>query len=691
MPVHQVRDPQGRIHEIEAPEGATQEQVIAYAQANMPKEENLPKINQGRAFSESVLRAIPFGTDIKAGIKSAILQARGADTSFAKQKKQIMSEVEAAREQYPKTAFAGEIAGGFVPMMAIPLGGASVLSRALQAGVLAGAQGFGYGAQEGENWGDRIGSGIYTGATSAPFGALGSVGADLLTGAGGAITSKAKEIVNRRVQPTPAPRVSPQVGGQSGSDIIEAVQAPLRQNVDASLMQGARIPLTKGQMTQDPRLQALEFGASGGQYGDEAQRLIMEARELQSGAAKSAVQDISGGAMDDYTPFAASEKIQETLKSAYASARAKTTREYQKLGELADDPLKIGAEYVKEGMVPVIKEWARKGSGGTGFDLTAPGMENAKRLYQQASAMGDIKSIKAVNFERMQQWRSRVSQGIANAKMPAEKAFLAGMMQRYDDAIQALPREAIKSGDGAIVDQWFKAIATRANQGKLFERNTLVADILEKDTITNEQFANLLFSKRGDAPLRLEAIMKAVGPKSEDVRQAAKSGLYASVLKKSMSSELKQGQIVEEMVSFDKLATNLKNLVNDNPTMFKMIHKTEAERAAVQALLSDVQKIKSVKPGSKNYSNTAYTVLKALRQISPATQAANVPFVGSAGGIFAEMGNAGATQELAESLKPVLQQTMSDLEGGAFNFAEKYGRRAIVFAYPASERQKEKK
>jgi hypothetical protein len=137
--------------------------------------------------------------------------------------------------------------------------------------------------------------------------------------------------------------------------------------------------------------------------------------------------------------------------------------------------------------------------------------------------------------------------------------------------------------------------------------------------------------------------------------------------------------------------TNLDELVNKNPTMFKMLHPNEAERKAVVQLLNDVKRIKSVKPGSKNYSNTAYTVLNVIRGISPSTQAVSLPFMGSVGKNIEDIAKAGATQELTESLRPVLQQTIDELSGQGFNFSEKFGRKAIVFAFPQTQRNEENK
>jgi len=653
------------------------------------------EISRGQAALSSYIRNIPFGTDIASGI-AAPITAIGANIpmgdAFQMAKESFMEDVQAGKEQYPYTSGAAGLGGAVISGLAVPsqyYQGASMLSSALKGGGLAAAQGFGYGAQEGENVSERIGSGIFDATVAAPFGAAGSVAADLLTGGAGAVSRKAQDIANRNPV-VAASSVAAPVQGQGGDNTLRAIRLGLNQVPDSSVTAGKQIPLTQGQLTQSPRLQSLEFGAQGGMYGDEARQLAMQSREVQSDAAKQALSRVGGTELAQETPYQAGETVLKTLKDAYKSARMKTSREYGKLSEYGDTPLKIAADYIKKGVVPEIQNWARKGSNGFGFDLQAPGMENASRLYKQASDFMKLDKITSVNFTKLEQWRGRVSQGIANSQVPSEKAFLSGMLERFDNAMNVLPREAVKSGDEAMLTQLIKARGARASQGKLFERNKLVADILEKDVVTNEQMANMLFGASKDAPLRLEAMIKAVGPqKAKELVSAAKGGTYASILKKSLSSELKQGQVAEEMISFDKLATNLNELVNNKPTLFKMLHPDPSEQAAVKQLLEDVKRIKSVKPGSKNYSNTAYTILDVLRRVSPAATATSVPLVGSVGGAAEAVAKAGATAELSKSLQPVLQDTISAMEGPVYNFTEKFGRPALVSATSWTQRKEQ--
>jgi hypothetical protein len=113
------------------------------------------------------------------------------------------------------------------------------------------------------------------------------------------------------------------------------------------------------------------------------------------------------------------------------------------------------------------------------------------------------------------------------------------------------------------------------------------------------------------------------------------------------------------MLSPAKLAKELDGMLNNRTFMNEVFDKQS--RDTLFALRNDVRKIASEQAGARNYSNTAYTVLRALK---------NMPMgLGAVGGV-AEIGlkpvaERSARMALEQDLSPVLKEVQSALMSNA--------------------------
>lgn len=704
MPIAKVQGPDNKVYRFEVPEGATPQEIEAFAQETIgnaqPEQPAQQTVTPTQAFTAGMVKGIPFGADITSAVAAGLYDGDKPGTFSEKMQAEKAKFENIARqgaEQHPYLNIAGNLTTGIPAGIALTpakaLQGASVAARAVKGGIAGGAFGALYGAGEGDSLNERAANSIYGGVLGVPIGVGGSLLADTV-GLGYKATrglaQKAASLFKGAGQP-PASAVNPAVRAQQGVAIdvqpagigLGDVQDVLTNATPNAPLSMDTIPLTKGQATQNASLQSLESGAAAGAYGEQAQIQALKARELQAEAARNRLEGVAQTDLLPETAVDTSASLIKTLQGSYAAAKARTNAAYKKVGDLSQDaPLQIAADYVRDAVVPSIKDWARKGSSGRPWDLMSADMANAKRLYDQAAKIGDMKKLTGVNFFRMEDWRGRVSQGIANSKTPAEKAFLSGLLQRYDTAMGQLPREAIKSGDDAILTAMETARGARKAQGVLFERSKLVKSILENENLTNEQFANTLNSLGDRTGSYVRDILKTAANNPEKqaaLRLQIKQSIMGSILNKSMSAEvseqaLKSGN-VQNMISFDKLATNLEKFTK-NKTLFNNVIPDKTEQAAVLDILHKSKLIKSAKPGSKNYSNTAYTLLNILSQVSPALKSANVFGVG-AGSALKAMGESGAELELNQALAPVLKGVMQEHNGVLTNFSEKYGRQVI--------------
>lgn len=675
----QVEMPDGTI--IDAPEGVTKAQI-----ESKYKPQAQPKVQSPlEAGVISAANAIPFMGDIQgAGYALTNPQEGVSFNERRAQGKEVFDALaQQAMQDYPKSAITGTVASGITQGALIPvkaLQGATVAMRALKGAGVGGALGTLYGLGQGEG-DERLSNAFSTGVFGTIGGSGGSLAVDAISAGVRPLASRAAALVNKVRSRGKTPSMGIEV---TAPNVISDIQDALKQNVDTSLT-GEGIPLTRGQLTQDPKLQSLEYGASAGIYGDDAQKMMNEARQLQS---QAAVKELAPARQVPDTI----ESLTQNLKQSYASAKAKTNLAYNKLGQLTqDDPLKIGADYIKDGVIPSFKDWTRKGTNGLPFDLSADGMGEAKRLYNQAVDFEKIKNVSSVNLTRMENWRSKVSQRIARSQDPQEKLYLNGLMSRYDTAMNNLPKEAIKSGDIEIIDALEKARYARKEQGTLFERSKFVKDVLSNESLTPEQFGNSLTSLGTKSGAYVRDVLRTAGKdevKKTALRQDMRDALMGSVVSKSLGNELAQGstpQNIEQMISFDKLATNMDKML-DNKTLMKQLFD-EGEWLKLQNLNKQIKMIKSVKAGSKNYSNTAYTLLNVLNNVSPALTRTSLPLVGSLGGGVETIAKAGATQELTQSLAPVLKNINEISTNSFIDYGAKYGRNTFLGATVSSNIQ----
>jgi len=671
--------------------GVTVEELSQHKQSQ-PESANMQSVPQKQftptqQYMANVAKGVPFGLDIASTLGAAVYGDSAPNVPFNEKRiaaKNMMEQAaQQGQEQMPVLSTIGGLSTGAPVGMMMPQSAyqaPSTVGRFAKGAMTAAGLGAMYGAGEGQGLEERAINAIKQGAISAPIGGIGAVAGDIISAGwngGRSLAQKASTILNRARQPQSNITVTATGSGTSPQGLTPTVAAP------SPIISQDVIPLTKGQATQNQATQSLEFGAQAGNFGEEAQRMALEARDLQNEAAKKAISNMAGGNLTPEAGLQAATELKNTLSQSYKAAKARTTSAYNNVAELSQDgQLQIAGDFIKGSVVPALDDFAQKGFNGRGFDLNSPKMSNAKRLYEQVNKFKDIKNIKTVDFFKMEDWRGRLSQGIAEAdKGSPEKAFLSGLLDRYDVAMEQLPREAIVNGDEAIIGAMEKARITRKEQGVLFERSKLVKDIVTNDDLTNEQFYNTITSLGSKSGTYVRDMLRTAAKEPE--KQAAlkgqiKQSVLGSILNKSLSAEVKAGGSVdggiEKMVSFDKLETNLKKLM-DNKTLYNQV-LSAPEREQMQKVYNAISLIKSTKPSSKNYSNTAYTLFNFLRGVSPTLASANIFGVGLGSGLQAA-GKSGASNELAQALAPVLNGILEENTGAITNFGQKYGRQIM--------------
>lgn len=477
-------------------------------------------------------------------------------------------------------------AKGFLPSLATSSG-----VGALSGGV--------YGFGEGE------GSGKARAAQAADMGLLGGV-----FGVAGNMAGRAVGSLTERAMKAYAPKAAEQIAAPKVGETISRSPNPLK--VDATITPGAMIPLTKGQATQNPQLQALENMARSGGLDETSQAAMLKSDYAQQDAIRKVAEKAAGGALNEDGLAQAGN----VLKQGYKGIKVQVSKAYENADALRT--VFVDKKPLAEAFAPRIRDITYK----SGFDITDM-TPATQKLISQVEDIKDPK-VTAVNLEKMAFWRRKLGNQIetskdAFGKMTPEGAMLSKVAGEYDNFMAKLPEGALKAGDEDVLKTFQNANQMRRKQGVLFERNKVVSNIVKNDELTNEELANMVLtgSPKGQnvnsgAGRDIRAMKRAAGDSSGELLDGIRRGTFARILKNSTEPTQMAGTNIE-MISPAKLVKHLDNILGNKSFMGEVFD--EGQRKTIQSLRNDVAKIRSTQPGARNYSNTAYTLMNYLGKL----------------------------------------------------------------------------
>jgi len=436
-------------------------------------------------------------------------------------------------------------------------------------------------------------------------GLLGPVGTVVARSAGpiSSLTQRAMKAFGGKTKAAPVQQVG---------NAISRSPVPAKISVNATTTPGTLIPLTKGQATQNPQLQSLENMARSGGLDDASQAAILKSDYAQQDAIQKGLTQAAGGELSED----ALSQAGQVLKQGYKDIKGQVKKAYENSDALRT--VFVDKKPLSEAFVPRIKDIAYK----SGFDMTDM-TPATQKLISQVEQIKDPK-ITAVNLEKMAFWRRKLGNQIetskdAFGKVTPEGAMLSKVASEYDTFMAKLPEGALKSGDEEVLKTFQNANQMRRKQGVLFERNKAVANIVKNDELTNEELANMVLtgSTRGQnitpsAGRDIRAMKRAAGDNSDQLLDGIRRGTFARILKNSTEPTQRMGTDIE-MISPAKLVKNLDTILGNKSFMSEVFD--EGQRKTIESLRRDVAKIRSVQPGARNYSNTAYTIMNYLGKL----------------------------------------------------------------------------
>jgi predicted transcriptional regulator len=192
------------------------------------------------------------------------------------------------------------------------------------------------------------------------------------------------------------------------------------------------------------------------------------------------------------------------------------------------------------------------------------------------------------------------------------------MRDQYDAFVEILADEALTRGDDQAIAAFKEARTLRRFQGKIFESDKVITDILTNPDLTPETAVNKLIgsanlnSKSQAGDLAKKLIDTGLEQNSE-VRDALKHGLIHRVLTRGQEAQ----RVTKDGTAFlspAKLNSQLKLLLGKNRSLAETVFDAD-ELAALDDIQKTMNLIASKQPGAVNASNTFEKLAQLLNRI----------------------------------------------------------------------------
>ncbi|RVT90714.1 hypothetical protein EOD42_23215 [Rhodovarius crocodyli] len=550
MPDYEITSPDGRRFVVTAPEGATQDQVLAYAQQNMPATQAPPAsrglglgvrdVMQGLAAAPGMLydaAAAPVNLaarGINALTGANIPYARSATENVdlmadaaglprpANPTERMLSTVNRSVGSILPTLGAGAAlqAAGQAPELATMLAGNPVTQM-----VAAATGGAAQGAAA------EAGAGGVGQALANAAGGIAGMG--LAQGLAGAARGGAA-----MVQPF----------SQSGREAI-AADALLRSSSDprnllARVREGlaatdqrlpGAVPST-GTAARDPGLLRVENSVASGAIGPAAQNTLRDATFARDALRHQAIRDLQ----DASTPGQRGEAIRRILADRDSEVSELVRRAYASVDP--EGAARFPTEGIRSTVDDVIARYFGPGSGGPPAELSAirnelPVAQTMRREVSDPLSvrprMETVTTPSEVDWRYLQNLRSRLGEVAGRASAAGENRLAAAAGQTWDEVERAA--QSVPGAEG-LAQRWQDAAAMRRDQGRLFGRNDEGASVVGQ-ILRNDRF--------GAPQMPIDAVPGAALGSPAQLRQTLEAaGEQAPIIREQL-----RGQLAEQLAS----------------------------------------------------------------------------------------------------------------------------------------------
>lgn len=498
------------------------------------------------------------------------------------------------------------------------------------------------GGGEGTDTDSRLFGALVGGGLGAAAGPLGLLAARGVAVAAGKTGSALKSLFQKE-----AP-VAAAEGAEAGSVEAGAYLSPLPKS------KGDLFPKTAGQKTQNIDLQRIEADARAGRLTPQAQSASFAQESLQNKSYLDFMRKLGGdsvegrnvnGIIDDVSSLIKSKASEKhsIVNNAYEVARRET-------GGVRSG-VKIARDDIQKGLWKNIGAIRREGQ----FDVQQ--MPKAKAVLQRLarySLRGKEGKISPTYLGELENWRKMATNAANSSQDKTEKMFVRKMVNQYDSFMENTAANAVDAVDQSAINAFRSAVKSRAEYGRLFEKNDFVRSIVDgernlDDTVRHFVGSGGIRSQKAMAE-NLDAVLSAVGQREAP---AVKSDLQNAFIKRiyegAQSGRMLEGQPDVPSVSPAKLKKQLERLFVDQQEFATKLYGKDSVAEARKAI-KELNTIKSVQPGVISTSGSSEWMTRFIQPILN-----RIPVVGTASALLREGKNVIAREESSKAAIKSLQ------------------------------------
>ena len=375
-----------------------------------------------------------------------------------------------------------------------------------------------------------------------------------------------------------------------------------------------KVPMTQGQLNQNPELQLFESEAAKGRYGPSAQdsiaRVYSQAQDALDANAEAIRQRIIGSTRQS-EPGDRGQAIQSALATLRGDAKTAVNDLYtaaRQGGDAAIDP-----NAYRQGVQNVINDVAES------FDQTsAPKTSAILSNLAKSAEVGDGNASQLIsNVFRVR--RQLTSLG---ADIGADGAAAGTAKRALDKHLIDMMDEAAMSGDAGAIDRWKAAIKSFREYATKYQGKDLIQTLTDKVKGANQlkvdsvDAMNVILGRddigfvgKNGMTRDLVKLRETLGETS-DAWRSLKEEAFLRFMRKAAGAV----HPTERTFSGANLSKAWETALEKNPEVMRTIFTNE-ERALISQFVRVAQRVTTSAPGGVNTSNTGGAVAQMVKKL----------------------------------------------------------------------------